>query len=147
MKKGIGLPHALRGIWKAIRFERNMRIHVTAVFYVTAYAVIGQIEAWAWCAILLCFGLALGAEAINAALEHLGDEVSEEHRPRIGVSKDMAAGAVLICAVISVAVAVVVFGRREVWERILEAPASRWILLGLPVFAVFVLGFDLRGKK
>jgi len=147
MKKGIGLAHALRGIWTAIRLERNMRIHLMAVFFVSVYARIGQIEPWAWCALLLCFGLVLGLEALNAAIEHLGDEVSEEHRPRIGLSKDMAAGAVLIGAMASIAVAAVIFGRREVWELILASPASLPVLLGAPVSAVFILGVGGDRKK
>jgi diacylglycerol kinase len=49
------------------------------------------------------------AEALNTALEFLADEVSLEKRERIGKAKDVAAGGVLITAMISVAVAVLIF--------------------------------------
>jgi diacylglycerol kinase len=49
------------------------------------------------------------AEALNTALEFLADEVSLEKRERIGKAKDVAAGGVLITAMISVLVAVLVF--------------------------------------
>ena len=41
----------------------------------------------------------------------------------------------------AIPVAAVVFGRREVWERIAASPASLWVLLVLPVFGWFVFGF------
>jgi diacylglycerol kinase len=49
------------------------------------------------------------AEALNTALEFLADEVSLEKRDRIGNAKDVAAGGVLITAMISITVAVIVF--------------------------------------
>jgi diacylglycerol kinase len=147
MKKGIGLLHALRGIWAAVRRERNMRIHITAMFYVSVYAWIGGAEPWAWGVIFLCFGLVMGLETLNAALERLADEVSQEHRERIGLAKDMAAGAVLIASAASIAAAVVIFGQQDVWGRIAESPASLWPLAAVPVFAAFIFGFDLRNKR
>jgi diacylglycerol kinase len=49
------------------------------------------------------------AEALNSALEFLADEVSLEKRERIGKAKDVAAGGVLIAAIVSAAVAALVF--------------------------------------
>jgi diacylglycerol kinase (ATP) len=147
MKKGIGLRYALRGLWTAICSERNMRIHITAVFYVSAYGVIAKLEPWAWCAVILCFGLVLSLETLNAALERLGDEISKENRPLIGAAKDMAAGAVLIAAVMAAAVAAIVFTRPDTWGRIAASPASLWVLAGTPVFGWFVLSLAISGKK
>jgi diacylglycerol kinase (ATP) len=48
-------------------------------------------------------------EALNTALELLADEVSLERRERIGKAKDVAAGGVLIAAMVSVGVAALVF--------------------------------------
>ena len=49
------------------------------------------------------------AEALNTAIEFLADEVSLEKRERIGKSKDVAAGGVLITAIVAIAIAVLVF--------------------------------------
>lgn len=148
MKKGIGLFHALRGIGLVLWYERNMRIHAAAVFYVSFYAAVGGVGRWGWAVLFICFGLVTGAEALNGALERLGDEISQEHRERIGAAKDMAAGAVLLCALAAVGVAAAVFGQREVWERIAASPLSLWNLLTLPVFVWFVFFPDwLDGKK
>ena len=54
------------------------------------------------------------AEALNTAIELLGDEITLEKRPRIGQAKDVAAFAVLVTAVIAVVLAALVF-----WPRVL----------------------------
>ncbi|MCL2083232.1 MAG: diacylglycerol kinase family protein [Oscillospiraceae bacterium] len=145
MKKTIGIRYALRGLWEAIRYERNMRIHITAAFYVIAYAWIGQVQRWALCAIFLCLGLVMAAELFNASIERMGDEVSKENRPLIGMAKDMGAGAVLIAAVFSVFSGALIFGQHEVMGQIAASPRSWQILLALPVFAAFVFAAGKKG--
>ncbi len=143
MKKGIGLRHALRGLYEAARRERNMRIHVTAIVYVSFYALLGNIAYWAWCAVLLCFGLVTALEAVNSAIERLGNGITQEKRADIGMAKDMAAGAVLVAALSSVGVAVVVFS--SVWDQILASPLSKWGVFALPLFLLFIV-FPQRNR-
>jgi diacylglycerol kinase len=50
-------------------------------------------------------------ESLNTAIEFLADEVSLEQRERIGNAKDVAAGGVLIAAIVSISVATVIFLR------------------------------------
>jgi diacylglycerol kinase len=49
------------------------------------------------------------AEALNTAIEFLADEVSLERRERIGKAKDVAAGGVLITAIVAIVIATLVF--------------------------------------
>ena len=49
------------------------------------------------------------AEALNTAVELLADEISEDHRERLGRAKDVAAGGVLLAALGALAVGVIVF--------------------------------------
>ena len=51
----------------------------------------------------------LAAEGINSAIEALCDKVSPEYDESIGHAKDLAAGAVLILAVMSVVVGLLIF--------------------------------------
>ena len=48
---------------------------------------------------VLCFALVLAAEGMNTAIERLVNLVSPEYHPIAGDVKDIAAGAVLICAI------------------------------------------------
>ena len=54
-------------------------------------------------------GMVTAAEAMNTAVERLCDFIEEGHNPRIGIIKDIAAGAVLLAAVFAAAVGIVVF--------------------------------------
>ena len=58
---------------------------------------------------MLCFGIVLAAEGFNTAIERLVDLVSPGFHPIAGDVKDVAAGAVLICAIVSAIVGAIIF--------------------------------------
>jgi diacylglycerol kinase (ATP) len=62
-----------------------------------------------WCVVLLCFGLVMAAEAFNTAIERLVNLVSPDFHPLAGDVKDVAAGAVLICAIVAAIIGLIVF--------------------------------------
>ncbi|MEG2574055.1 MAG: diacylglycerol kinase family protein, partial [Bacteroides sp.] len=62
-----------------------------------------------WIAILLCVALVFAAEAFNTAIERLVNIVSPERNVQAGDVKDIAAGAVLICAIIAAIVGLIIF--------------------------------------
>jgi len=49
------------------------------------------------------------AEALNTAFEYLADATTKEYHPVIGQAKDLAAGALLIIAIIAAIVGLLVF--------------------------------------
>jgi diacylglycerol kinase (ATP) len=62
----------------------------------------------------LAIALVWVAEAFNSALEALADAVHPNRDPRVGRSKDLAAGAVLVAAIASAVIGALVFGPRLV---------------------------------
>jgi diacylglycerol kinase (ATP) len=62
-----------------------------------------------WCIVILCFGIVLAAEGFNTAIERLVDLVSPDYHPIAGAVKDIAAGAVLLCAIASAIVGTIIF--------------------------------------
>lgn len=60
-------------------------------------------------AIILCFGVVLAAEGFNTAIERLVNLVSPERNPIAGDVKDIAAGSVLICAIVAAIVGIIIF--------------------------------------
>ena len=101
--------YAIKGIITLIGTQPHARLHLLATVVVTGAGIYLHLRRWEWVAILLCIGMVWMAEALNTAIEFLADEVTLEKRDRIGKAKDVAAGGVLIVAIISVAVAVLVF--------------------------------------
>jgi len=101
--------YAFNGLKVLLLTQPHARLHAIATVVVLIAGKILQLGQWEWVAILLCIGMVWMAEALNTALEFLADEVSLEKRDRIGNAKDVAAGGVLIAAMISITVAVIVF--------------------------------------
>ncbi len=104
--------YAWHGLYLVVRYENNTRVHLLAsVAAVTAGVVLG-LNALEWALILMQIGLVWAAETFNTALEKLVDLVSPQYHPLAGKVKDIAAGAVLIISLTSVAVGGIVFGSR-----------------------------------
>lgn len=102
------LGHALAGITDLLRSQRNARIHLVATVLMIGlglYAGLGRID---WALLAVAAGLVWVAEAVNTALERLGDAVTREQHPLIGRAKDLAAGAVLIAAGVAVVIGALV---------------------------------------
>ena len=100
--------YAFQGIRTLLFTQAHARLHLLATVLIVSVGMYLGFSRWEWTAILLCIGLVWMAEAFNTALEFLADEVSLEQRSRIGKAKDVAAGGVLITALVSVGVAAVI---------------------------------------
>lgn len=101
--------YAGKGIYTLIGEERNARIHCIAIILVTLSGFYFNISKTEWVIIVLCFGLVLAAEAFNTAIERLVDMVCPERKPIAGKVKDLAAGAVLICAIAAAIIGTIIF--------------------------------------
>ena len=110
LKKRIkSFVYAFQGIGSFLKKEHNAWIHCTAIVLVTWGGFHFQITPTEWCIVLLCFGLVLAAEAFNTAIERLVNLVSPEYHPLAGDVKDVAAGAVLICAITAAIIECIIF--------------------------------------
>lgn len=101
--------YAWKGIGSFVHKEHNAWIHCSAIIAVTTAGVLFNITRTEWLIILLCFGIVLAAEAFNTAIERLVNLVSPDYHPIAGDVKDIAAGAVLICAITAAIIGAVIF--------------------------------------
>lgn len=101
--------YAFKGIASLLKKEHNAWIHCSVIVLVTCAGFYFGITPTEWCIVVLCFGLVLAAEGFNTAIERLVDLVSPDFHPVAGDVKDVAAGAVLICAIAAAIVGLIVF--------------------------------------
>lgn len=136
---------AVRGIWRCVQSERNMRIHALACGYVMFFALQIHASRGELALLFLAMGLVTAAEALNTAVEKLSDFVEPARDERIGRIKDMAAGGVLLGAVFAALAGCAVFLRPELRHVLAELAGTPWKLAllaasliagGLLVFAV-----------
>ena len=144
--------YAFRGILAAVKTQRNMRIHLTAVVYVTAFSFFYDFTRTEYALLALTFGAVISCEMINTAVEAAVDISSPDYSEKAGFAKDVAAGAVLVAAVLAVVVGVLLFGDIDVIKEIFRYYGSHlFALAGLFCsFAaawVFVFGLPKRRDK
>ncbi len=114
MKKNIrklseSFLHAFRGLRLCIHDERNFRVHMTAAFYVILFGVFGGVSMTEAAILCICFGLTMGAELLNTAIERLCDKQASGYDGMVRNAKDIAAAGVFVCAAACVAVGACIF--------------------------------------
>tara|TARA_R100000750_G_scaffold62784_1_gene58045 strand:- start:58799 stop:59047 length:249 start_codon:yes stop_codon:yes gene_type:complete len=62
-----------------------------------------------WLAIIIVIGLVLLTELLNTAIENIADFISPERHEKIKMTKDIAAAAVLISAIVALVVGMLIF--------------------------------------
>ena len=105
--------HSFRHAFSGLRYlafsQHNAWIHSTATVLVLALGLALKVSRPDWLWLTVAISLVWMAEAFNTALEVLADEVSQEHRLRIGRAKDVAAGGVLLAAFGAAVIGAMVF--------------------------------------
>ncbi len=101
--------YAWKGIRCCIGKEQNLSFHIVAATLVVAAGFVLGITRTEWMIAVLCIGIVAAAELFNTAIEKLVDMVSPERHPMAGKVKDIAAGAVLICAVAAAIAGILLF--------------------------------------
>jgi diacylglycerol kinase (ATP) len=149
---------AFEGIIHVLRTQRNMRIHFMIAAGVLIAAVAIGVDRLELIALLISVAFVLIAEMINTAIEGAVDVSTTSFDPNAKLSKDIAAGAVLIATVNAVAVGYLVFSEAvqdrssRLLERLADAPA-KLTLIALIVTVIVVIsvkaltqrGTPLRG--
>jgi diacylglycerol kinase (ATP) len=100
---------ALQGIRTMLASQHNAWVHAGSSVLVTIAGLICRLGTIEWCGLILAMMAVWVAEALNTAFEFLCDVASPEFHPMVAKSKDVAAGAVLLSAIGSVAVGLLIF--------------------------------------
>lgn len=101
--------YAFQGIFSAFKTERNMKIHVAFMILVIIAGIVLKISLIEWLICVLCFALVISAELFNTAIELVVDLASPGIHEKAKLSKDIAAGAVLITAIGSAIIGLIIF--------------------------------------
>ena len=111
--------YAFKGVFRTIKTERNLRIHITCLVYM--FSILGFTDWFTlsrtdWALLVVTSGTVIAAEIINTAIENAVNLASEEFSRYGEISKDAAAGAVLISALFAVITGVVLLLQPEAFK-------------------------------
>lgn len=110
MKKLLkSFKYAFEGIFTGIKEEQNMKVHIVIMILVIIFGIMLKISTIEWIICIVLFGLVISMELVNTAIENTVDLITEEKNPKAKISKDVAAGAVLVSAISSLIIGLIIF--------------------------------------
>ena len=101
--------YAWKGICACVGKEQNLDFHLLVMVLVIIAGFYFGITRMEWVAVILCFGLVIGAELFNSAVERLTNLAHPDYSELAGKVKDIAAGAVLVTAIAAAVVGLIIF--------------------------------------
>ncbi|MBU3011791.1 diacylglycerol kinase family protein [Polaribacter vadi] len=99
------LKFALKGMWILITTEDSIKAQLFFAIIATIMGLYFNISTTEWALQFIIIGLVLVAEAANTAIEEVADFIHPDYHEKIGLIKDIAAGAPSFAALISLIVA------------------------------------------
>ncbi len=131
--------YAFSGIGYCICNERNMRIHLCFAAYMIGFLTVYdffEVSKAEFAVLVGLCALVMALEAVNTAVEKAVDLVTKERNELARISKDAAAGAVLIAAIASVVAGIAVLYQPDAFAAMFE-----YYKANIPVFIGFVISF------
>ncbi|MFY8008740.1 MAG: diacylglycerol kinase [Flavobacterium sp.] len=105
--KSVGF--AVKGALKLITTEHSVMVQSSLAVLMTVAGFYFKIDRYEWMMQILAFGLVLGVESLNTAVEKIADFIHPEYHERIGFIKDIAAGAVMFAALAAMAIGLLIY--------------------------------------
>jgi len=109
--------YAFEGVFYVLRTQPNMKIHAVMGTLAVLMGFFFHVSEGEWLALVIVIGFVMILEVVNTAIEALVDLYTEEYHELAKASKDTAAGAVLLMAMVSVVVGAIIF-LPKIWVMI-----------------------------
>ncbi len=137
--------YAIEGIVHVFRTQKHMRAHFLIVVFVLLLGMFCRFTAVKMVELLLVMSAVLVTEMINTAVETCVDMITQSYHPLAKLAKDIAAGAVLMTAMVAAVVgAILFFGSIQLWplSHIVtrdHKPIELWLPITLVVLLLVVV--------
>ncbi|WP_334112913.1 diacylglycerol kinase family protein [Paucihalobacter sp.] len=105
--KSVGF--AFKGMLILVKTEPSIKIQLVVALIATLAGFYFEITTIEWMFQIAMIGLVLSIEGVNTAIEYLADFIHPEHHTKIGLIKDIAAGAVFIASIVAVIIGIFIY--------------------------------------
>jgi len=110
---------AFSGLWHLLRTQRNARIEIAIGLGAGALGAWLRVSRVEWAVLATTMALVLILEGLNTAIEAAVDLAMPRQHPLAKACKDLAAGMVLVAAIVAVAVGLLILGP-PLWQRLVK---------------------------
>jgi diacylglycerol kinase (ATP) len=101
--------YAFKGLVILVKTENSIKLQLIIAGVVTIAGFYFNISTTEWLIQLIMIAMVMSIEGANTAIEHIADFVHPEQHPKIGLIKDVGAGAVFIASIVAIIVACVIY--------------------------------------
>jgi len=105
--KSVG--YAFKGAVLLLKTEASIKIQFAIALIVTVAGFYFHISTIEWIVQLLAIGLVMSLEGVNTAIEEIANFIHPERHEKIGLIKDIAAGAVFIASVFASIIGLIIY--------------------------------------
>ena len=105
--KAVG--YALKGAIILIKTEASIKVQFALAVIMTIAGFYFNISTTEWCIQVFAFGLIMSIEGLNTAVEEIADFIHPDFHKKIGLIKDIAAGAVFISAIAASIIGMIIY--------------------------------------
>ncbi len=105
----LSFKYAIEGIWHAVRYNQNLRIHFTVGVLVVIASIVFGVNSFEKGILGIIILLVIVTEMVNCAIEQMVNLISLEHRKEAKIAKDVSAGMVLLTAIGSIIIGILIF--------------------------------------
>ena len=105
----LSFKYAFTGVFKTIKTEQNMKVHIFIMFLVIIFGIILKITFLEWIICVILFSLVIAGELFNTAVENVVDIVMPQINEKAKIAKDASAGGVLVLAIGAVIIGLIIF--------------------------------------
>jgi diacylglycerol kinase (ATP) len=105
--KSVG--YAFKGALLLLKTEASIKIQFIIALIVTIVGFYFEISRSEWIVQILAIGLVMSIEGVNTAIEEIANFIHPERHNKIGLIKDIAAGAVFIASVFACIIGLIIY--------------------------------------
>jgi diacylglycerol kinase (ATP) len=103
------IKYAFNGAYLLLKTEASIKVQFCIGILMTIVGFLCHLSYTEWILQTLTIGLVLAIEGINTAVEEIADFIHPEQHPKIGLIKDISAGAVFIMALTAIIVGIIIY--------------------------------------
>lgn len=101
--------YAFKGAYFLVKTETSLKIQFIIAIIVIAGGIYYNISLTEWVVQFLAIGMVMSVEAINTAIEEIANFIHPEFHVKIGLIKDISAGAVFIASIFASIVGLIIY--------------------------------------
>lgn len=103
------ISYAFRGAWILITTEASIKVQLFIGVIMTFLGFYFELTKTEWILQCLTIGVIIAIEGVNTAIEEMADFIHPEKHAKIGLIKDMSAGAVFLFAIIAIIIGIMIY--------------------------------------